>query len=146
MVVEVQQFWLRMEGMHSETGSVKISEFYETHLVCVVPAYRHTDITESVTVRLAITSSGKTSEGHNFTYTPAVQQPAIVPEGTQPCVTLVQSAVSHTGGDIPHGFPRPSLMVPGSAHMMGDAASSRTVKTSPKKSHYLPIDSAPSRS
>ena len=57
---------------------IYLIDVLQTHLVCVVPPYRRTDITESVTVRLAIMSSGKTSEPHNFTYTPAIQQPGTI--------------------------------------------------------------------
>ncbi|XP_046398009.1 uncharacterized protein LOC124164851 isoform X2 [Ischnura elegans] len=41
-----------------------------THLVCVVPPYRRRDITSPVQVRLLVTSSGKKSEAHVFTYSP----------------------------------------------------------------------------
>lgn len=44
--------------------------FFQTHLVCVVPPYRHQNITEPVTVRLYVVSSGKNSEAHQFVYTP----------------------------------------------------------------------------
>ncbi|KAJ8926976.1 hypothetical protein NQ314_020601 [Rhamnusium bicolor] len=42
----------------------------QTHFVCVVPPYRRPDITEPVSVRLCVVSSGKTSESHQFVYTP----------------------------------------------------------------------------
>nr|XP_015835684.1 PREDICTED: uncharacterized protein LOC663601 isoform X3 [Tribolium castaneum] len=42
----------------------------QTHFVCVIPPYRRPDITEPVTVRLCVVSSGKTSEPHQFVYTP----------------------------------------------------------------------------
>ncbi|XP_066138604.1 nuclear factor of activated T-cells 5 isoform X2 [Euwallacea fornicatus] len=42
----------------------------QTHFVCVVPAYRTSNITEPVLVRLCVVSSGKTSESHQFVYTP----------------------------------------------------------------------------
>lgn len=43
---------------------------FQTHFVCVVPPYRRPDITEPVSVRLCVVSSGKTSESHQFVYTP----------------------------------------------------------------------------
>ncbi|XP_060516589.1 nuclear factor of activated T-cells 5 isoform X2 [Cylas formicarius] len=42
----------------------------QTHFVCVVPPYRRSNITEPVMVRLCVVSSGKTSESHQFVYTP----------------------------------------------------------------------------
>lgn len=38
--------------------------------MCVVPPYRTPSITEPVPVRLCVVSSGKTSEYHQFVYTP----------------------------------------------------------------------------
>lgn len=38
--------------------------------MCVVPPYRRHNITEPVPVRLCVVSSGKTSELHQFVYTP----------------------------------------------------------------------------
>lgn len=43
---------------------------FQTHFVCVVPPYRTPSITEPVPVRLCVVSSGKTSEYHQFVYTP----------------------------------------------------------------------------
>ncbi|CAG9768462.1 unnamed protein product [Ceutorhynchus assimilis] len=42
----------------------------QTHFVCVVPPYHRPNITEPVPVRLCVVSSGKTSESHQFVYTP----------------------------------------------------------------------------
>ncbi|KAK9879529.1 hypothetical protein WA026_006599 [Henosepilachna vigintioctopunctata] len=42
----------------------------QTHFVCVVPPYRRPNITEPVSVRLFVIASGKTSESHQFVYTP----------------------------------------------------------------------------
>jgi len=54
-----------------EQSVVPDKEFLQqTHLVCVVPPYAQTDITDPVTVRLYVTSSGKISEAHQFVYTP----------------------------------------------------------------------------
>ncbi|XP_017769731.1 PREDICTED: nuclear factor of activated T-cells 5 isoform X2 [Nicrophorus vespilloides] len=61
------------EDMHRpwEQSVVPDKEFLQqTHLVCLVPPYLHPDITEPVTVRLYVVSSGKTSEAHQFVYTP----------------------------------------------------------------------------
>ncbi|XP_021922416.1 nuclear factor of activated T-cells 5 isoform X2 [Zootermopsis nevadensis] len=108
----------------------------QTHLVCVVPPYRRVDLTDPVTVRLVVVSSGKTSEPHTFIYTPTLQPPAVVPGGTQPCVTLVQSAVSHPGAEVSHVFAR-STLVPGSGLMLPDTGPNPivngTAKSSPKK-------------
>jgi len=115
----------------------------QTHLVCVVPRYRRLDIIEPVTVRLLVVSSGKTSEPHTFTYNPTLQPSALTPEGTQPCVTLVQSAVSHRGADVPQVFAR-STIVPGAELLLHDTGPSSVAagpgKSSPKKSQYLPIE------
>lgn len=57
---------------HWECAVLPDKEFLQqTHLVCVVPAYRRQDLapTETVSVRLYAVSSGKTSEPHNFLYT-----------------------------------------------------------------------------
>ncbi|KAF5300322.1 hypothetical protein FQA39_LY11179 [Lamprigera yunnana] len=59
------------QGLHWEHYVVPDKEFLQqTHLVCVIPPYARTDITEPVTVRLLVVSSGKTSEPHQFVYTP----------------------------------------------------------------------------
>ncbi|XP_071052707.1 nuclear factor of activated T-cells 5 isoform X2 [Onthophagus taurus] len=42
----------------------------QMHFVCVIPPYMHPNITEPVTVRLFVVSSGKTSEPQHFVYTP----------------------------------------------------------------------------
>ncbi|PNF18933.1 hypothetical protein B7P43_G15588 [Cryptotermes secundus] len=71
---------------------------------------------------------------------------AVAPEGKQSCVTLVQSAVSHTGGEVPHMFARSTLMS-GAGLMLPDTGLNPIVaapaKSSPKKSHYLPIEPDP---
>lgn len=43
---------------------------FQTHFVCVVPPFVRPDITEPVTVRLYVVSSGKMSEPHQFVFTP----------------------------------------------------------------------------
>ncbi|XP_019864955.2 uncharacterized protein LOC109594196 isoform X2 [Aethina tumida] len=54
-----------------ESGVTPDKEYLQqTHFVCVIPAYRRLDITEPVQVRLSVMSSGKTSETHQFVYTP----------------------------------------------------------------------------
>ncbi|KAF2883938.1 hypothetical protein ILUMI_22230 [Ignelater luminosus] len=59
------------QGLQWEQFVVPDKEFLQqTHLVCVIPPYVRTDITEPVTVRLLVVSSGKTSEPHQFVYTP----------------------------------------------------------------------------
>lgn len=68
---------------------------------------------------------------------------AVAPEGKQSCVALVQSAVSHTGGEVPRMFAR-STLVPGAGLMLPDTGLNPIIaasaKPSPKKSHYLPIE------
>lgn len=46
---------------------------FQTHLVCCVPPYHRTDITETVSVQFFVRSGGKTSEPHSFYYTPPSQ-------------------------------------------------------------------------
>ncbi|XP_031351413.1 nuclear factor of activated T-cells 5-like isoform X3 [Photinus pyralis] len=59
------------QGLCWDQFVVPDKEFLQqTHLVCVVPPYARTNITEPVTVRLLVVSSGKTSEPHQFVYTP----------------------------------------------------------------------------
>jgi len=69
----------------------------------------------------------------------------LTPEGTQPCVTLAQSAVSHRGADVPQVFAR-STIVPEAELMLHDTGPSSVAagpgKSSPKKSQYLPIEPA----
>lgn len=63
---------------HWECAVMPDKEFLQqTHLVCVVPAYRRQDLaaTETVSVKLYAVSSGKTSEPHNFLYTAASTPP-----------------------------------------------------------------------
>ena len=43
---------------------------FQAHFTCIVPPYMHPNITEPVTVRLFVVSSGKTSEPQHFVYTP----------------------------------------------------------------------------
>ncbi|XP_044726723.1 nuclear factor of activated T-cells 5 isoform X2 [Chrysoperla carnea] len=43
----------------------------QTHLVCIVPPYIRHNITDPVAVSLFVVSSGKTSEPHQFMYTPS---------------------------------------------------------------------------
>ncbi|XP_065224829.1 nuclear factor of activated T-cells 5 isoform X3 [Planococcus citri] len=42
----------------------------QTHLVCVVPAYKNLDINEPAAAKVAIVSGNRSSEPHTFTYTP----------------------------------------------------------------------------
>lgn len=59
---------------HWECAVLPDKEFLQqTHLVCVVPAYRRQDLapSETVSVKLYAVSSGKTSEPHTFFYTAA---------------------------------------------------------------------------
>lgn len=63
---------------HWECAVLPDKEFLQqTHLVCVVPAYRRQDLapTETVSVKLYAVSSGKTSEPHNFLYSAASTPP-----------------------------------------------------------------------
>ncbi|XP_025829828.1 uncharacterized protein LOC108738118 isoform X2 [Agrilus planipennis] len=59
------------QGVRWEQSVVPDKEYLQqTHLVCVIPPYLRHDIIEPVTVRLFVVSSGKTSEPHQFVYTP----------------------------------------------------------------------------
>ena len=63
---------------HWECAVLPDKEFLQqTHLVCVVPAYRRQDLapTETISVKLYAVSSGKTSEPHTFLYTSASTPP-----------------------------------------------------------------------
>lgn len=65
-------FCQRQDGRtHWEEEVTPDKEFLQqTHLVCCVPAYCRTDITEPVCVQLFVRSGGKASEPHAFYYTP----------------------------------------------------------------------------
>uniref|UniRef100_A0A182UN35 Nuclear factor of activated T-cells 5 n=1 Tax=Anopheles merus TaxID=30066 RepID=A0A182UN35_ANOME len=49
----------------------------QVHLICKVPPYERQDITEPVTIKLYILSSGKKSETHDFIYTPKGEHTAL---------------------------------------------------------------------
>ncbi|XP_050509258.1 uncharacterized protein LOC114332415 isoform X3 [Diabrotica virgifera virgifera] len=57
---------------------------HQIHFVCVIPPYRRTDITVPVAVRLCVISSGKTSETHQFVYTPVNGVPSVMDEPAPP--------------------------------------------------------------
>lgn len=64
---------------HWECTVLPDKEFLQqTHLVCVVPAYRRQDLAanETISVKLFAVSSGKTSEPHAFVFTSASSAPA----------------------------------------------------------------------
>ncbi|KAG7207554.1 hypothetical protein KM043_009181 [Ampulex compressa] len=83
---------------HWECAVLPDKEFLQqTHLVCVVPAYRRQDLapSETVSVKLYAVSSGKTSEPHTFLYTAASTPP-------EPSVGKVESItlpLATTNGD-----------------------------------------------
>ncbi|XP_064466284.1 nuclear factor of activated T-cells 5-like isoform X2 [Ornithodoros turicata] len=75
-----------------------------THLICRTPPFRNPDIAHPVLVHLVVTSGGRASEPHPFTYTP-VKEPLDlkpqfgVPSGSTP--TIIQIPVltaASTGG------------------------------------------------
>uniref|UniRef100_A0A6P7FP88 Nuclear factor of activated T-cells 5 n=2 Tax=Diabrotica virgifera virgifera TaxID=50390 RepID=A0A6P7FP88_DIAVI len=90
----------------------------QIHFVCVVPPYRRTDITVPVGVRLRVISSGKTSETHQFVYTPVnVQAPPPRPPHQPPTFfkrTFWQSnmSISKREQDLDMMPPPESSMVP----------------------------------
>jgi hypothetical protein len=64
---------------HWECTVLPDKEFLQqTHLVCVVPAYRRQDLapSETISIKLYAVSSGKTSEPHAFLYTATSSPPA----------------------------------------------------------------------
>lgn len=64
---------------HWECTVLPDKEFLQqTHLVCVVPAYRRQDLapSETINIKLYAVSSGKTSEPHAFLYTATSAPPA----------------------------------------------------------------------
>ncbi|XP_076634525.1 nuclear factor of activated T cells 3 isoform X2 [Colletes latitarsis] len=83
---------------HWECAVLPDKEFLQqTHLVCVVPAYRRQDLapSETVSVKLYAMSSGKTSEPHTFLYT-AVSTP---PEPSVGKVEPITPPLSTTNGE-----------------------------------------------
>ncbi|XP_037976865.2 nuclear factor of activated T-cells, cytoplasmic 4 isoform X2 [Plutella xylostella] len=87
----------------------------QTHLVCCVPPYHRTDITETVSVQFFVRSGGKTSEPHSFYYTPPSQD-----TGPQHCTRHhaqgdeARPVLLWAGAMPPPPAPprRPSLIVP----------------------------------
>ncbi|XP_032454951.1 nuclear factor of activated T-cells 5 isoform X9 [Nasonia vitripennis] len=101
---------------HWECTVLPDKEFLQqTHLVCVVPAYRRLDLapSETISVKLYAVSSGKTSEPHTFLYTAASAAPA-------PSVGKIESAqpgLAAANGEVVLASKLPqatSLVVPGS--------------------------------
>ncbi|XP_024084318.1 nuclear factor of activated T-cells 5 isoform X2 [Cimex lectularius] len=86
----------------------------QSHLVCVVPAYRQEHIKESVAVRLNVISSERSSEAHTFMYTPIgtshmqalTQEPNIVNRAIAPTISSVPA---FPGQNLLLGMP---LMIP----------------------------------
>uniref|UniRef100_A0A1B6CLS4 Nuclear factor of activated T-cells 5 n=1 Tax=Clastoptera arizonana TaxID=38151 RepID=A0A1B6CLS4_9HEMI len=117
----------------------------QSHLVCAVPPYQRTDITESVSVRLCVESSGKSSEPHTFLYTPVpsgslVSSPdktnnsALTPDGPlfNPASTLATSSpnvVNSLGNFI------------GDSNLVAAASSSLLLNTDPASTYIAPEQS-----
>lgn len=83
---------------HWECAVLPDKEFLQqTHLVCVVPAYRRQDLapSETVSVKLYAVSSGKTSEPHTFLYTAA----STPPEPSVGKIEPITPPLSTTNGD-----------------------------------------------
>ncbi|XP_029038308.2 nuclear factor of activated T-cells 5-like isoform X6 [Osmia bicornis bicornis] len=83
---------------HWECAVLPDKEFLQqTHLVCVVPAYRRQDLapSESVSVKLYAVSSGKTSEPHTFLYTAA----SAAPEPSVGKIEPITPPLSTSNGD-----------------------------------------------
>ncbi|XP_076242579.1 nuclear factor of activated T cells 3 isoform X2 [Calliopsis andreniformis] len=83
---------------HWECAVLPDKEFLQqTHLVCVVPAYRRQDLapSETVSVKLYAVSSGKTSEPHTFLYTAA----STPPEPSVGKVEPISPPLSTTNGE-----------------------------------------------
>ncbi|XP_054281773.1 nuclear factor of activated T-cells 5-like isoform X4 [Macrosteles quadrilineatus] len=68
----------------------------QSHLVCVVPPYHTVDISEPVTVKLVVESSGKASEAHPFLYLPEDMRPGASTVLTQEG-NILDSSVSAQG-------------------------------------------------
>lgn len=51
-------------------GWLNFSTFFQTHLVCTVPAFKNVEIKEPVNAKICVISGNRTSEPHSFTYTP----------------------------------------------------------------------------
>lgn len=49
---------------------MKFYFIFQTHLVCIVPAFKTVDIKESVNAKISVVSGNRASEPHTFTYTP----------------------------------------------------------------------------
>ncbi|KAJ8683525.1 hypothetical protein QAD02_019317, partial [Eretmocerus hayati] len=105
---------------HWECTVLPDKEFLQqTHLVCVVPAYRRQNLapSETVSVKLYAISSGKTSEPHTFLYTAASTPPS-------PSVGKLENTNSNSlsnseTGLPPNKIPATSLAVPGSVPTNG---------------------------
>ncbi|KAK7873587.1 hypothetical protein R5R35_009287 [Gryllus longicercus] len=121
----------------------------QTHLVCIVPAYQRCDILEPVTVRLLVTSSGKTSEPHSFTYMPApnpVLQPAVgTSDIPQTCLNLVSSGVPHGCIDLNRVFNKPPLGPPSGLILPGTPTKPPPAMLPGLPNQFLPVDPPPAR-
>ncbi|KAJ8952277.1 hypothetical protein NQ318_007445 [Aromia moschata] len=120
---DTKVFFQQFEDGHVrwEQAVVPDKEYLQqTHFVCVVPPYRRPDITEPVSVRLCVVSSGKTSESHHFLYTPvngAMPSVCVDPPPSQPAPFFKgnfwnSAAVSKREQDLDMMPPPESSLVP----------------------------------
>ncbi|XP_062539597.1 nuclear factor of activated T-cells 5 isoform X2 [Armigeres subalbatus] len=75
----------------------------QTHLICTVPAYVTQDIVEPVVVQIFITSAGKKSETHNFTYTPKGHHTALTAASTTTTAMTGSSFFGSLSAAVPAG-------------------------------------------
>ncbi|CAH0557252.1 unnamed protein product [Brassicogethes aeneus] len=110
----------------------------QTHFVCVIPPYRRPDILEPVSVRLCVVSSGKTSESHQFVYTPVTGVlTSVHSEATQasPQATFFkgmwQTSLSKREQDLDMMPPPESSLVPLSNRRSSISISSNEIHSPP---------------
>uniref|UniRef100_A0A0K8SLM1 Nuclear factor of activated T-cells 5 n=2 Tax=Lygus hesperus TaxID=30085 RepID=A0A0K8SLM1_LYGHE len=81
----------------------------QSHLVCTIPPYKVEDIKEPVVVKLNVMSSGRSSEAHNFLYTP-LGTPPLQALPREPLVAA-RAALAQCVNQPPVSFPPRNLLL-----------------------------------
>ncbi|KAF6214285.1 hypothetical protein GE061_009025 [Apolygus lucorum] len=81
----------------------------QSHLVCTIPPYKVEDIKEPVVVKLNVMSSGRSSEAHNFLYTP-LGTPPLQALPREPLVAA-RAALAQCVNQPPVAFPQRNLLL-----------------------------------
>lgn len=88
----------RQLQVFDDDNTLTLSLTAQTHLICRVPAYRNLEVAHMVLVHLVVTSGGRASEPHPFTYVPLSGRPrphGRAPPGGSPQIPSPSAAPSH---------------------------------------------------